>query len=289
VNEECRKSGLNVITHLLSIFIEKHRTAGENDEAKKAMNDEDDFEVVQQDEPEHIESPEEIAICQILQNYIGQLPELLSKTPGYQVAGSMIEGHIEPLGQYRLSLTRLCQLILKLNKEELNREMLTNDIFKNLSDLIKKHPWNNFFQLRIISIYEEILELSKNAQFRQEVLKSSQIVDTILSIQEDSNFSFASERQIRHGYMGMIIRISNALQTSTQNQEVADFLDNSGEQWGNYVNGDLKQRNETNSKKLGGQEPKAPGASEEEEQTFEPMDSIMARFTNFSERSSINN
>lgn len=182
VNEECRKSGLNVITHLLNIFIEKHRNANDSEEPKKAMNEEDDFEVVQQEEPEHIESPEEIAISQILQNYIGQLPELLSKTPGYQVAGAMVEGNIEPLGQYRLALTRLCQLILKMNKDELNREMLNNDIFRNLSNLIKKHPWNNFFQLRIISIYEEILEHSKNAQFRQEVLKSSQIVDTILSI-----------------------------------------------------------------------------------------------------------
>jgi hypothetical protein len=55
------------------------------------------------------------------------------------------------------------------------------------------------------------------------------------------------------------------------------------------VKGDLKKINETNNKKLGGQEPKAPGPSDEEEQTFEPMDSIMARFSNFSERSSESN
>jgi len=27
VNEECRKSGLNVITHILNVFLEKHRLA----------------------------------------------------------------------------------------------------------------------------------------------------------------------------------------------------------------------------------------------------------------------
>jgi len=46
------------------------------------------------------------------------------------------------------------------------------------------------------------------------------------------------------------------------------------------VNGDLQQRNEINNKKLGGQEPRPK--FEEEEQTFEPMESIMDRFSNFS-------
>jgi hypothetical protein len=191
--------------------------------------------------------------------YIGQLPELLSKAPNYRVDCAMVDGGLEPLGQYRLLLTRLINLILKLNKDELNQELLANDIFRNLSGLITKHPWNNFFQLRIIAIYEEILEHSRDAGFRQKALSSSQIVETILGISERPTFSFVSERQVRHGYMGMIIRISNTLQSAQHNQEVADFLDNSGEQWGKYVKGDLKRRNDTNSKKLGGQEPKVPG------------------------------
>lgn len=114
-------------------------------------------------------------------------------------------------------------------------------------------------------------------------------METILGIQEEANFAFASQRQIRHGYMGMVIRISNALQFATQNQEVADFLDNTGDKWAEYANGDLRQRNETNNKKLGGQEPKTLDASEDDEQKFEPMDSIMARFSNFSKASSNNN
>lgn len=289
VNEECRKSGLNVIVEVLNVFIEKHRNADHSEEPKKAINESEDYEVVQQEEPEHVESPEEIAISQILMTYIGQLPELLSKAPNYRVNCAMADGGLEPLGQYRLHLTRLVNLILKFNKDELNNELLANDIFRNLSELITKHPWNNFFQLKIISIYEEILEHSKDAQFRQKALKSSMIVETILGITESPSFTFVSERQIRHGYMGMIIRISNSLQSAQHNQEVADFLDNSGEQWSKYVKGDLKKINETNNKKLGGQEPKAPGPSDEEEQTFEPMDSIMARFSNFSERSSENN
>jgi len=168
----------------------------------------------------------------------------------------MIVGEHEPLGIYRLSLTKLILLILKMNKEELGDELLDNDIFKSLSGLIKKHPWNNFFQLRIMAIYEEILENSKNVQFREKVLKSAGIIETILEIQGTTNFSFASERQIRHGYMGMTIKISNTLQISAQNQEVADHLDQVGESWSSYVNGDLQLRNEVNNKKLGGQEPR---------------------------------
>jgi len=80
--------------------------------------------------------------------------------------------------------------------------------------------------------------------------------------------------------MGMMIKISNTLQLSSQNQEVADHLDQIGETWSSYVTGDLQQRNELNNKKLGGQEPRQK--YEEEEQTFEPMESIMDRFSNFS-------
>lgn len=135
-----------------------------------------------------------------------------------------------------------------------------------------------------MAIYEEVLENNnKTAAFRERVLKESGIVDTLLSLNHQANFSFGSERQIRHGYMGLLTRVSNTLTTASFNQEVNDFLEGTSGEWAEYVSGDLKQRNEVNSKKLGGQEPK--NQQEEDETTFESMDSIMHRFENFSQRS----
>jgi hypothetical protein len=62
VNEECRKSGLNVIVEVIHVFVEKHRNAEHTDETKKGVNESEDYEVVQQEEPEHVESSEEVSI-----------------------------------------------------------------------------------------------------------------------------------------------------------------------------------------------------------------------------------
>ena len=186
-------------------------------------------------------------------------------------------------------ITRVVFLVLKMNRSELNEELIEHGIYKTLSALIQKYPWNNFFQLRMIAIYEEILEMGKNPEYRQKVLEKSNIVQTVLAIREETRFSFESQRQIRHGYMGMITKLSNSLASSSQNQEVSDYLDSLGEDWTQYLQEDLKSINEINQKKLGGQEPKPPGSPEDEEQTFQSMEDIMGRFSNFSsERQSQN-
>lgn len=51
---------------------------------------------------------------------------------------------------------------------------------------------------------------------------------------------------------------------------------------------EYERMNELNTRRLGGQEPKTAGGNNEEEETnFEPMEQIMARFSNFSSRSSL--
>jgi hypothetical protein len=292
-SDECRKSGMAVIVALINIFIEKHRNPESNGEKDWSMklkketdgDNEDESTVIQTSDDESVpESQEEKNIVMVLKNYIAILPELLTKSPGGVLAGSMHSEDFVPLGQYRLMLTKLVYLILKLNKNELNDDLISNDIFRTLSGLMKQYPWNNFFQLRIIAIYDEVIEHSKNPAFRETVLKNSNLIETILSINGETHFSFESDRRIRHGYMGMITKISNFLTSASSIQDVSDVLD-THDTWGHYAEGELKQINEINTKKLGGQEPK-PAGSEEDDQTFEPMDQIMARFSNFSSNSS---
>lgn len=192
-----------------------------------------------------------------------------------------------PLGQYRLMLTKLVILILRLKRDELNKLLISNDIFKTLSGLIAKHPWNNFFQLAIIKIYDEIIENCKSPEFRTEALKNSKLIETIVGMKEVYNFKFGSERTIRHGYMGMVIKISNMLVNQSKTSDVAAILEELGEEWTTYITEELEVINEINNKRLGGQEPKSMNGNNEEEDTnFEPMEQIMARFSNFSSNSS---
>jgi len=83
VNEECRKSGLDVITHILSIFLEKHKLAPQQE--KKQNEGEDEDEVVHSEEEQPEESVQERALVTILKDYIGSFPELLSKSPNYTI------------------------------------------------------------------------------------------------------------------------------------------------------------------------------------------------------------
>lgn len=284
VNEECRKIGIQIICNLLDKLIEKHRHS-EKKEDTNVMGGDDDEAVVQTSDDESTpESQEEKNIATILANYIGNLPELLSKAPGYTVEMAMNTEQQVPLGVYRGRLVQLIHSIVKLNKEELNDELVSNDIFKTLTGLIPQHPWNNFFQLNIINIYEFICQKYK-AQAREKAIKNSKLVDFIAEMNSDDyRYKFESTRTIRAGYMGMINKISNLINDASFNQDVSDILAECNS-WAGYVKNELTPTNETHAKRLGGQEPKPPGG-DEDETNFDSMDQIMTRFSNFSSRSS---
>lgn len=208
-----------VILALINIFIEKHKNPEKKEDewAKKDGSDEDAT-VIDTSEDDQVESLEEKNLVTILSTYINNLPELLSKAPAYMLAGAMQEEEFVPLGQYRLMLTKLVILVLRLKRDELNELLLQNDIFKALSGLIAKHPWNNFFQLAIIKIYKEVVENGAGtAEFRQRALKNSNLIETITGLKDEYNFTFGSERQTRNGYMGMIIQISSFLVSQKAN------------------------------------------------------------------------
>lgn len=85
-----------------------------------------------------------------------------------------------------------------------------------------------------------------------------------------------SERKIRNGYMGLVVKVSNKLQSKTpakedsdnsktapnaasstnnQNQEdqtVIEYLERVGDEWTTFVDGELAESNEKNNRTLGG-------------------------------------
>jgi len=117
-----------------------------------------------------------------------------------------------PLGHLRLRLIELVNLMIKLNKQTVYDALQESDIFARINDLLTTYPWNNFLQLKVIAIYEEILENLENANFRKVVLEKSNIGPTLISLGKQPQYQHESKRYIRHGYMATVIKLGNYLQ-----------------------------------------------------------------------------
>ena len=101
-----------------------------------------------------------------------------------------------------------------------------------------------------------------------------------------------SERTIRNGYMALVVSVSNKLQKRYDGQEkledttVSDYLEEVGEEWRAFVDGELKNSNENNNKTLGGCTTRNNMSEDNEEENSNydvQMEKIMARFTNFNQ------
>lgn len=92
----------------------------------------------------------------------------------------------------------------------------------------------------------------------------------------ESDYTMKSERIIRNGFMGLVVKISNKLQSKcpkvdeasesqasaptaasttpggTEDSVVIEYLDQVGEEWKSFVDGELASSNEKNNRTLGG-------------------------------------
>jgi hypothetical protein len=65
--------------------------------------------------------------------------------------------------------------LIKLNNSKILSILGESSIFAKISQLLGDYPWNNFLHLKVIALYEEILEHVDDKDFRQAVLFSSNI------------------------------------------------------------------------------------------------------------------
>lgn len=178
--------------------------------------------------------------------------------------------------------------MVQFRKDDLYTALGDSQVFKNIMDLVKKYPWNNFMQLKVMSLVDEIFDHCENAQFKTKFMNVSGIGKALVGMAEQAEFEMSSGRKIRNGFMGLVVQVSNKLQkkytkTETTNEDatVVEYLDSVGEEWKAFVDGELKTSNEDNNKTLGGTT-KTP--EEDEDNTYDvQMEKIMARFTNFNQ------
>jgi hypothetical protein len=88
-----------------------------------------------------------------------------------------------PLGQQRLRTVELVHKMVQLRKDVLYDSMGTSLIFKNIIDLVKQYPWNNFLQLKVMNIFNDVLDNCENVKFKKDFLVSSGIGPAIVEMQ----------------------------------------------------------------------------------------------------------
>lgn len=171
--------------------------------------------------------------------------------------------------------------------------MCDSKIFGNVIQLVKEYPWNNFLQLKVINICNEVITNSTNAVFRKQFLDKSGITKTFVQMSEKASVPMESERNIRNGYMALVISVSTKLQTKYDGADdnkdtvVTDYIDaEGGEEWRQFVDDELKRSNENNNKTLGGCTRNNMSEDNDEggEGSYDvQMEKIMQRFTNFNQ------
>jgi hypothetical protein len=103
---------------------------------------------------------------EIIRQNIPRLESYLeSAKPKFEL-DSQHGGTYLPLGQLRLRLVELVYLLLKLNKPQVYEMLAESGVFTKISDLLAQYPWNNFLQLKIVAVFEEVLENCDSAVHR---------------------------------------------------------------------------------------------------------------------------
>lgn len=65
--------------------------------------------------------------------------------------------------------------MIKLNKEPILEALAKTPYFSKISSLLESFPWNNFLQLKIVDLYDEIMTTGISKGFREVILPSSHI------------------------------------------------------------------------------------------------------------------
>lgn len=176
INVDSRNAALGVLTQLVQLYSEKRK---EKESKKKGGSDDSDEETTLQQNSDEEDETSEGSLVNLLAQSVSRIVAGLDSankvsTDSTGKIETSYESQLVPLGSLRLRLIELLFQILKLNKDTTNKALLDSNFFGEVSNLLHTYPWNNFLQLKVIAIYEELME-SWSKDFQKGALVSSNI------------------------------------------------------------------------------------------------------------------
>lgn len=307
-SKQSKASSLQVLNQIIANHIERSKKKDKNADREKADLDEDDVTVQPNSDDEKDDNADGSSasvdaqgqmLVEVIVSKLTNIEEILrADHTGNEIATSLNTGTYVPLGLQRLHTVELVYKLVCMRKDAMYEALGKSIIFKRVIELTKVYAWNNFLQLKVINLFEEVLNNCTNGDFKKAVLISSGIGKAIVEMGASPSYNMESTKTIRNGYMAVVVDISNKLVKRTENagagsdgsaqamsaQEdltVIDYLD-SVDGWKDFVSGELEKSNKKNKRTLGGTT-RAPEDDPNDDETGYDvqMDKIMARFNNF--------
>jgi hypothetical protein len=302
-NKYSKTSSLTVLNQIITNHIERQKKKDQKADAEKDNHDEDDDIVQQNSDDEAAEdeatNPNSVTaqtqvLVDVLLRKISNIETILqSNHDGPKIRSSVTDEEFVPLGQQRLHTIELVLRMVQLKKEALYDAMGSSKIFANIMELVKQYPWNNFMQLKVMDISKEILENCESTEFKKAFLNGSGIGKALVDMAAQASYDMNTGRQIRNGFMALVVSISNNLvkkfkgngTAGTEDATVVEYLDNVGEEWRAFVDDELASSNTNNNKTLGGSTKIDDGENSngDDPNYDDQMEKIMQRFTNFNQ------
>jgi hypothetical protein len=97
-------------------------------------------------------------LVDILCSTIPNMKKALIETSCAPVMSSLNLTEIKPFGLTRLRVLELLAALVKMNKPQVSEAVQEHSMLALLVELIERHPWNNFLQLKTQQIFEDLLE-----------------------------------------------------------------------------------------------------------------------------------
>lgn len=113
---------------------------------------------------------------------------------GAQIATSLSNAEYVPLGPQRLHTVELVYKMVCLRKEPIYDALGRSAVFQRVLELIKTYAWNNFLQLKVIALFEEVLNNCENADFKKAVLTGSGVGKAIIEMSQTPSYTMTSEK-----------------------------------------------------------------------------------------------
>jgi len=171
--------------------------------------------------------------------------------------------------------------MIQLKKEVLLKPISVSPLCANIVALVKAYPWNNFLQLKVMSLFTEIIEKSDNENFRRNFLETSGVAKTLVEMGNAATYKMESGRSIRNGYMNLVVQVANQLIKKAENKAdaadtekkedsvVVNYLESAGEEWKQFVDDELKKSNDNNNRTLGGSTTQKDKESDNEDSNYD--------------------
>lgn len=175
-NHSSQNAALLVLSALVQAYHDRSQKRG------NFNNDEDDVTTGAEDAAD---SPLVSVLTNNLEKFATHL-SLPGAAPSFQIETSY-EKTITPLGHLRVRLIELVVQLVKLGSDSILEKLLETDIFAEITRLTEAYPFNNFLQLKVQALFEDIFE-NVAPELRVRVIAKSNLVDVLTALGEQNQF-----------------------------------------------------------------------------------------------------